>query len=990
MSAVPSLSHLLQSTGGPETSPGTGSEASPAAHHGSQISASSPMSQLGQTQQQQTPLPPSLPASATLPPLDASGAFGHGGAVHAPTPASQSHSMTQSLYQCADCKKRYSRPEHLARHIQTHTLGKRFFCQICGKAFARADLLKRHTANHENDGDGTKKRRRTDSAPGAGRVSQACRPCAAARVKCEEIKPCGRCRNRGLDCAYASSESGSAAAMHLMHLAASAHQTQEPAPAAPYPDQVQQLPVAPPQTMGEAAAGGGTPTAVAKHEQAQAPTPDAVVEQQGQLGGYSQPYPQNAMMDMERPPFSDFLRDVLYDQSLDPSRLAESQGLAVLDFCDDTNYELNDVDFGILDHWNLDAMIERPAVTQAATPQTDDTSVDMNQMRQRLVKIWTDSPWRWIPDKRDHGYGEHGNLPLPSRDPASQRFQESQKRMDRVVQDNLDTSSRDKILSHVLSTCRNDTTRIRVASSFPSADVMDTLVHIFLAAHLCTVSNWIHFGTFLLNSQWPEWLATAAAGGAVMTPIPTLRKFGYAVQEAVRISMPSRFEENNTGIVDLGLVQTLVLVQDIGLWSGSRRKMEIAECHSLIPITMMRYRGRFQRSSYPTVAVSENDEGEILEQKWRQWYELESWKRLAFHSYLRDAQTSMTTLSSPIMSYAELTLPLPESKELWFARSATEWKQQYLQLAAGHSQRPPCLGDLIWDVNLLTANKRRLDTQFANSIYLHAFWNLIFEWRQLCAVHRSNTFSSSSYPTGPNLILNSRHGELCKALSSFQVVTTDPSAALSAQESLLLNLILMNLHVSMNDLQLFAGKEGEDQARRVYPILQQWSESSEARQALWHAGQILRQAKRFPPGHLKDFHAVGVHHAALALWTYGVVTRAARNPPPAAAGGMGMQADTLYLDGSDSNQLQRFIGFGQGRPAIRGVHRAEGGSGGGGGGGGLCIESGLEDPRLCMDLMQDVLRMNFNKGQELLPPIVENLCQLIKQLGDAAWAVGLG
>jgi hypothetical protein len=48
----------------------------------------------------------------------------------------------------------------------------------------------------------------------------------------------------------------------------------------------------------------------------------------------------------------------------------------------------------------------------------------------------------------------------------------------------------------------------------------------------------------------------------------------------------SQFEENNTGIANLGLVQSLVLGQDVSLWSGNRRKMEIAECHMLIPITV--------------------------------------------------------------------------------------------------------------------------------------------------------------------------------------------------------------------------------------------------------------------------------------------------------------------------------------------------------------------------------------------------------------------
>lgn len=128
-----------------------------------------------------------------------------------------SHATSQSLYQCAYCLRRYSRPEHLQRHIATHTLGKRFVCDICEKAFGRGDLLKRHRQNHQDDPTGAKKRRVTSTA---GRVTAACQACARARVKCDEIKPCARCKNRNQTCEYSTSEASSAAAMHLLHLSA--------------------------------------------------------------------------------------------------------------------------------------------------------------------------------------------------------------------------------------------------------------------------------------------------------------------------------------------------------------------------------------------------------------------------------------------------------------------------------------------------------------------------------------------------------------------------------------------------------------------------------------------------------------------------------------------------------------------------------------------------------------------------------------------------
>lgn len=343
---------------------------------------------------------------------------------------------------------------------------------------------------------------------------------------------------------------------------------------------------------------------------------------------------------------------------------------------------------------------------------------------------------------------------------------------------------------------------------------------------------------------------------------------------------------------------------------------------------------------------------------------------LVFHSYIREAQTSMTTLTNPAMTYSELTLPLPDSRQLWFANTAAEWKALYLEKNARESKRAPSVGDLLHDINLLTANRHRLDVQFSTSILLHAFWALILEYRQLSAIHRSRSYITNTGGSHHTL-LSSRHQELVKDLQSYQLVMAEwPD--ISAQERMILNLLMMNLHVSLDDLQLFAGKEGEDQARRIYPVLQQWAESTESRSAIWCAGQVLRYAKLFPPGHLKDFYAVAVHHAALALWTYGVVSRANhRQQPPAHYG-------RIFLDDADSMALQRFISFGQGQIRVRGPVMRGG-----------TLEAAVDDPRACMEVAQEVLKANFMSGQEGLPPIVENLCVLLRQLGNAAGAIGV-
>ncbi|KAG5984221.1 hypothetical protein E4U55_005579 [Claviceps digitariae] len=655
------------------------------------------------------------------------------------------------------------------------------------------------------------------------------------------------------------------------------------------------------------------------------------------------------MPDLNNSSFFDFMREVFYEQPIDPNKAVGLHGVPFLNFCDNANLELTDADYGVLDNWNMENFLSGTMPMQEPAAHHEN-SMDMSRMRKNLVKVWTESPWRWDPNSNDSGYKDHGFCALSSKETSSAKFQTSRDRLERVIFEKLEQPSRDRVLSIVLSQCRQTSTANRIASSFPTVDVLDTLIHIFLAAHACQVDSWIHFPTFKLNVQEPDWIAVAAAHGAAMIPIPTLRRFGIAVMEAVRLAIPDRFEEDNTAIQNSGLVQALTLVQDLALWSGNRRRMEIAECHIGIPVTMMRYRGKFQRAKYPILHVNLSDEGKVLQEKWKQWIERERWKR-------------------------ELTLPLPEARELWFANSAEEWKAQYLERHAGHTKRPPSMGDLFHDVHLLTANHARLDAQLSISIFLHGFWALILEYRQLSSVHKSRSYANS-LGGNPNPLLSSRHEELVKNLQSFHLMAAT-WRYMSPREHLLLNLLMMNLHVSMDDLLLFLGKEGEDQARRAYVILQQWITTSEARSAVWCASQVLRYAKSFPPSHLKDFYAVAVHHASVTLWTYGVVTRANRRQYVSSQ----WAAEPVYLDSADSIATQRFIDLEQGRPLIKGPPMRE------------SVEdqvASLHDPHECMSIAQDILRANFAQGLEELPLIVENVVQLSKQLGNAARAVGLG
>lgn len=198
-------------------------------------------------------------------------------------------------------------------------------------------------------------------------------------------------------------------------------------------------------------------------------------------------------------------------------------------------------------------------------------------------------------------------------------------------------------------------------------------------------------------------------------------------------------------------------------------------------------------------------------------------------------------------------------------------------------------------------------------------------------------------------------------------------------------LFMMNLHVSFDELQLFAGKEGNEEAQRVYPLLKTWFENRKSRQAVWHAGQVIRAALAFPPNQLRDFYAVALYHASLAVWVYGMLSlgssrsRTRKNENINLNGTV--ENEIVYLDGEDTVEARRFIAISRGIPAIHELPSQSQGRQEEGEGIGFAR---LDDPKAVMEVVIGILTKNCTAGNSGLAPLIENLAQLVRDLGNAA------
>ena len=94
-------------------------------------------------------------------------------------------------------------------------------------------------------------------------------------------------------------------------------------------------------------------------------------------------------------------------------------------------------------------------------------------------------------------------------------------------------------------------------------------------------------------------------------------------------------------------------------------------------------------------------------------------------------------------------------------------------------------------------------------------------------------------------------------------------------------------------------------------------------------------------------------------------------------GSEGME-ESIWLDGDEnSDSTRRFIAISRGIPMIRGLSKNEE----------ACQGVRLDNPKQVMETIINIMGKNCSNGNSVLPPLVENLGQLMRDLGNAAWIV---
>jgi hypothetical protein len=581
-------------------------------------------------------------------------------------------------------------------------------------------------------------------------------------------------------------------------------------------------------------------------------------------------------------------------------------------------------------------------------------------------QAFRESMWLWTPGKEDRRTADQAFLTLPPNQAVTEA-----RSPDAPFPCHLSLACRDRLLSCILRLCERDVQR-QIVARFPTTELLSAILETFMAYHAKQVLPWIHLPSLDFDEVREELVLSSIAAGAARSRHPDIRKLGYAMQETARHAIAEMFEEDNRNTRDLRAMQTNGLHLNVGLWSGIRRKIEIAESFMLTFITMLRRGGGFNKKESAIPEHSENPTAN--EVRWRQWVEFESMKRLAFHALYEDTCISMSLFNPPLINPLEISLELPCPQELWQAVTAEEWRHILLTHSTNSSCCVPKYRACIADIGILTSQPGFMDVQMSFLLVVCSIWSRVWQWRQMKAM---SMISGSNFNTLP---VSSYHQELVNLCKQLTLTDADIEGGIGPHPKLLLEVCQLHLHVSLEDIQLFAGKEGHEEARKTVASLRSWIKLSDSRQAIYHAGQILKQASRYPFGFLIGFQAIAVYHASLVLWAYAVLTEPdsilqPRNEQSPAS----RELDLVRLDSSQAHSdFQRFMMLGKGRPCIRTYknwQQQDDDS-----------VTLLTEPMGVMESITSLLASKNGTEYEM-PPIISNLIKLMHSLGKAASAM---
>ncbi|KAM3065589.1 hypothetical protein ACMFMF_010811 [Clarireedia jacksonii] len=534
----------------------------------------------------------------------------------------------------------------------------------------------------------------------------------------------------------------------------------------------------------------------------------------------------------------------------------------------------------------------------------------------------------------------------------------------------FDLAVRDSLLALAVDACGPEIRSV-IVSAFPSCSGLESLTKSFLNWHQAQEDTFIHIPTFSAAETGRELLMAVVVGGALRSSSPAAQRLGLSLHEVLGNQLRKIIGRSESSSRQLQYLQAYALVNDFGLWSGNKRKIELASGGNGNLLSILRGTGCYRRSSY-SLRFSATMSAQPLENRWRRWVEAESYKRLVFHVFIHSNQESMMTFGTPPLSYFELTLPLPASRGPWLATSDSSWQELVGEHQCRENVTVLSITDCLADLSRLSQLTDIYDQAISKTLLLYALAPMIQSYRHL---HMAPSWSGESLSRGDDFADNIHYHWLLRPFENlknvFEIHETETGS--QSMTEILMDTLHLHLHTPVNHLELLMGGEDKYEAQACHTIVQRWAESRMARQSIWYAGQLLGKIRVLGAKHMTDFHCVIVYQSLLCLWAYGQANKSGQvdlvidNDLP----GNTPEVVPIALDLEECVTTKKWIIFGRGQPVISIGYE----------------ETPLERHRQCPLSSMDILGRHFidiikskHKPRTVLPLTAEHVCILIRNL----------
>ncbi|GAA5930189.1 uncharacterized protein JCM15063_004739 [Sporobolomyces koalae] len=128
-------------------------------------------------------------------------------------------------------------------------------------------------------------------------------------------------------------------------------------------------------------------------------------------------------------------------------------------------------------------------------------------------------------------------------------------------------------------------------------------------------------------------------------------------------------------------IQSLLLYQLLGFFHRDEQQRLLShQFHSSL-IFMLKHTdlpGKIQESD-SFVPPPKNSSPEVVERAWKEWVQIETWKRVAFIVFLTDLEHSIATGAPQFVLLSDMDINLPSSERAWAAENAADWHRDVLR-----------------------------------------------------------------------------------------------------------------------------------------------------------------------------------------------------------------------------------------------------------------------------------------------------------------------